>query len=149
MKDFKNTLIALFSRPHWLSLGLRGWWRQNFKTSRVRIYKCFTSLSEIERKFFVFVGILEKGDGDALCRNHYSSAISQLTFRVSNTYTSPFIIKWSMHRWPKLTLRRKGCNVTLTVGARAKKESGEGEGRKFFEGKTLGTRLSIHCFSIY
>ena len=34
----------------------------NFKTSRVGVYKCFTSLSEIERKFFVFVGILEKGD---------------------------------------------------------------------------------------
>ena len=31
--------------------------RMNFKTSRVGVYKCFTSLSEIERKFFVFVGI--------------------------------------------------------------------------------------------
>ena len=40
--------------------------RLNFKTCRVGIYKCFTSLSEIERKFFVFVGILEKGDSDAL-----------------------------------------------------------------------------------
>ena len=38
----------------------------NFKTCRVGIYKCFTSLSEIERKFLVFVGILEKGDSDAL-----------------------------------------------------------------------------------
>ena len=52
------------------------------------LYKCFTSLSEIERKFYVFVGILEKGDSDALQRNHYRSAISQLTFHVSNTYTS-------------------------------------------------------------
>ena len=25
------------------------------------LYKCFTSLSEIERKFYVFVGILERG----------------------------------------------------------------------------------------
>ena len=33
----------------------------NFKTSRAGVYKCFMSLSEIERKFFVFVGILEKG----------------------------------------------------------------------------------------
>ena len=48
----------------------------------------FTSLSEIERKFYVFVGILEKGDSDALQRNHYSSAISQVTFHLSNTYTS-------------------------------------------------------------
>ena len=40
--------------------------RLNFKTCRVSIYKCFTSLLEIERKFFVFVGILEKGDSDAL-----------------------------------------------------------------------------------
>ena len=40
--------------------------RLNFKTSRVGVYKCFTSLSEIERKFFVFGGILEKGDSDAL-----------------------------------------------------------------------------------
>ena len=40
--------------------------RLNFKTSRVGVYKCFTSLSEIERKFFVFVGILEKGESNAL-----------------------------------------------------------------------------------
>ena len=33
----------------------------NSKTSRVGVYKCFMSLSKIERKFFVFVGILEKG----------------------------------------------------------------------------------------
>ena len=33
------------------------------------------------------VVILEKGDGDALWRNHYSSAITQLTIRVSNTHT--------------------------------------------------------------
>ena len=31
--------------------------RMNFKTSRFGVYKCFTSLSVIERKFFVFVGI--------------------------------------------------------------------------------------------
>ena len=35
--------------------------RLNFKTSRVGVYKCFMSLSESERKFVVFVGILEKG----------------------------------------------------------------------------------------
>ena len=35
---------------------------------------------------------LEKGDGDALWGKHYSCAISQLTFRVSNTYASPFTI---------------------------------------------------------
>ena len=51
--------------------GGRGWGRfhvarLNFKTSRVGVYKFFTSLSEIERKFFVFVGSLEKGDSDAL-----------------------------------------------------------------------------------
>ena len=33
----------------------------NFKTSCVGVYKCFMLLSKIERKFFVFVGILEKG----------------------------------------------------------------------------------------
>ena len=38
----------------------------NFKTSLVGVYKCLTSLSEIERNFFVFVRIVEKGDGDAL-----------------------------------------------------------------------------------
>ena len=38
----------------------------NFKASRVGVYKCFTSLSEIERKFFVFVRILDKEDSDAL-----------------------------------------------------------------------------------
>ena len=43
----------------------RGWGegvpgaRLNFKTSRVGVYKSFRQLSEIERKFFVFVGILE------------------------------------------------------------------------------------------
>ena len=31
--------------------------RMNFKTSRVGVHKSFTSLSEIERKFFVIVGI--------------------------------------------------------------------------------------------
>ena len=35
--------------------------RLNFKTSRVSVYKCFTSPLKIERKFFVFVAILEKG----------------------------------------------------------------------------------------
>ena len=38
----------------------------NFKTSRVVVYKCLTSLSEIERKWFIFVQILEKGDSDRL-----------------------------------------------------------------------------------
>ena len=39
----------------------------NFKTSRVGVYKCLmVPLSEIERKFFVFVGILAKGDSDGL-----------------------------------------------------------------------------------
>ena len=38
----------------------------NFKTSRVGVCKCFTSLSKIERKFFVFIGIFENGDSDAL-----------------------------------------------------------------------------------
>ena len=33
----------------------------NFKTSRVGVYKCFMLLSESERKFVVFVGILGKG----------------------------------------------------------------------------------------
>ena len=42
----------------------RGGGGLNFKTSRVGVYKCFTS--EIERKFFVLVGILEKGDSDVL-----------------------------------------------------------------------------------
>ena len=37
----------------------------NFKMSRVSVYKCFMPLSEIERKFFVFVGIVEKGKSDA------------------------------------------------------------------------------------
>ena len=36
------------------------------KTFRVGVCKCFKSLSEIEPKFFVFVGILEKEDSDAL-----------------------------------------------------------------------------------
>ena len=40
--------------------------RLNFKTSGVSVYKCFTLLSEIKRKFFVFVGILEKGHSNAL-----------------------------------------------------------------------------------
>ena len=40
--------------------------RLNSKTCRVGIYKCFTLLSEIERKFFAPVGILEKGDSDVL-----------------------------------------------------------------------------------
>ena len=37
-----------------------------FKTTRIGDHKCLTSLSEIERKFFVFVGILEKGNSNAL-----------------------------------------------------------------------------------
>ena len=40
--------------------------RLHFKMPCVCVYKCFTSLSEIKRKFFVFVGVLEKGDSDAL-----------------------------------------------------------------------------------
>ena len=40
--------------------------RLNFKTSRVGVYKCFMPLSEIGRKLLAFVGILEKGDSDAL-----------------------------------------------------------------------------------
>lgn len=48
--------------------------------SCVGVYKCFTLRSEIGEKFFVFVAALEKRD-----RNHYSSSISQLTFRVLNT----------------------------------------------------------------
>ena len=40
---------------------------------------------EIEQKFLVFVGILEKG-----IEMHYSSAISQLTCRI---YTLPFTIE--------------------------------------------------------
>ena len=40
--------------------------RLNFKTSRVGVYKCFMSLSEIGRKLLAFVGILEKGDSDAM-----------------------------------------------------------------------------------
>ena len=48
--------------------------------SCVGVYKCFTLRSEIGQKFFVFVAILERRD-----RNHYSSSISQLTFRVLNT----------------------------------------------------------------
>ena len=48
----------------------------NFKTSRVGVYKCFTSLSKIERNFFVFVGNLEKRDGDAL----YKETITVVQF---------------------------------------------------------------------
>ena len=40
--------------------------RLNFKKSYVGVYKCFMSVSEIEQKFFVLVGILEKGDSDVL-----------------------------------------------------------------------------------
>ena len=40
--------------------------RLNFKTSCVGVYKCFMLLSEIKQEFFVFGGILEKGDSDAL-----------------------------------------------------------------------------------
>ena len=40
--------------------------RLNFKTSRVGVFTCFTSLPEIERNFFVFVGILKRGDSDGL-----------------------------------------------------------------------------------
>ena len=77
----------------------------NFKKSHVSVYKCFTLLSEIEQKFFVFVRILKKGHSDVLWRNHYSPAISQLTFRILNTYGSPFTIN-TIHRrvhWSSLT----------------------------------------------
>ena len=40
--------------------------RQSFDKSHVGICECFMLLSEIEWKFIVFVGILEKGDSDAL-----------------------------------------------------------------------------------
>ena len=62
--------------------------------SLVGILKRLMSVFPGVHQFFVFVGILEKGDSNALYkRNHNSCAISQLTFRVSNTYTSPFTIK--------------------------------------------------------
>ena len=40
----------------------------NFKRSRVGVYKCLMSLSEIEQKFFVFVGIFEKGAVAMRCK---------------------------------------------------------------------------------
>ena len=40
--------------------------RLNLKTSRVGVYTCFASLLEVERNFFVFVGILKRGDSDGL-----------------------------------------------------------------------------------
>ena len=64
MKYLTNDLIFLSRGP---ASGVRGWGggfhvaRLNFKQSRVGVHKCFTSLSEIEQKFFVFVGILERG----------------------------------------------------------------------------------------
>ena len=83
--------------------------RLNFKTSHVGVYKCFRSLSEIEPKFFVFVRILEKGDIAMRWEETiYSSAISQLTFRISNIYTSPFTIH-TIHRrihWSSTDKRR-------------------------------------------
>ena len=47
----------------------------NFKTSHVGVYKCFMLLSEIEQKFFVFVGIVEKG-----IAMHCKETISDLQF---------------------------------------------------------------------
>ena len=54
-------------RERWINEALPG----GAPMSLVSILKCLlmlhvTSLSEIERKFFVFVGILEKGESDAL-----------------------------------------------------------------------------------
>ena len=87
--------------------------RLSFKKSHVVVCKCFTLLSETEWKFFVFVGILEKGDSDVLWRNHYSSAISQLTFRILNTYTLPFtIIKSSTFNILRLTDQGKLTEIT-------------------------------------
>ena len=87
--------------------------RLSFKKSHVFVFKCSTLLSETEWKFFVFVGILEKGDSDVLWRNHYSSAISQLTFRILNTYTLPFtIIKWSTFNILRLTDQGKLTEIT-------------------------------------
>ena len=41
--------------------------RLNFKTSLVGVnIKCFTSILEIEREFFVFVRILQTGDSNAV-----------------------------------------------------------------------------------
>ena len=45
-------------------MGGEGGWHVtclNFKMSCFSVYKCFMSLLEVEQKFFVFVGILEKG----------------------------------------------------------------------------------------
>ena len=87
--------------------------RLSFKMSHVFVFKCSTLLSETEWKFFVFVGILEKGDSDVLWRNHYSSAISQLTFCILNTYTLPFtIIKWSTFNILRLTDQGKLTEIT-------------------------------------
>ena len=61
-KILPYTLII--QRPCWEGGGGTHISRLNFKTSCVAVYKCFTSLLEIERKFLVFVGILEKGDSD-------------------------------------------------------------------------------------
>ena len=45
-------------------------------------------------------------------RKHYSSALSQLTFLVSNTYTSPFTIKWSTFNILRLTHQEKLMRIT-------------------------------------
>ena len=74
--------------------------RLNFETSRIGVYKCFMSLSEIEK-------ILNKET------INYSSAISQLTCRVSNTYTSPFTTEWCTFNILRLTdqMNREGTVV--------------------------------------
>ena len=62
----------------------------NFKACRVGVYKCFMSLSKIERKFFVFVGILEfKGDRGGLVKKplefcNFSVNMSRLYIAIHN-----------------------------------------------------------------
>ena len=63
MKNFLRLKVFFFILSRGKGFHVAG---LNFKTSRVGVYKCFTSLSEIERKCFVFVQILEKGGSDAL-----------------------------------------------------------------------------------
>ena len=72
--------------------GRNGFWI--FKTSGVGVCKCFTSLTEIEWKLFVFVGILEKEDSDAFYKaTHYNSAVSQLTYWFCRYSQDPLFCK--------------------------------------------------------
>ena len=85
--------------------------RLNFETSHVGVYKCFRSLSKIEPKLFVFVGILEKGDSDVMRRNHIqfcNFSVNISTFRESNTHSSPFKINTIHSRihWSSTDKRR-------------------------------------------